>query len=148
MNQKENASNQKEEEFFVRLCLDVLFELLSFGNRRRLSKLERVGRRFHRMVENFFGKAPFIRSSCLIVVEPRLLFFNNLFLTTFYLTCTCPKKFSRIDLIFCMAMYFGSLLSRMRKFFRSGTGIEVYPGFDNFEKMPILARYTAITSCK
>ena len=42
---------------------------------------------------------------------------QSIFLTTFYLTCTCPKKFSRIDLIFCMDMYFGSLLSRMTKFF-------------------------------
>ena len=46
--------------FFVRLCHDIVFEVLSFGNRRQLTKLERVGRRFHRIAENYFAKAPFI----------------------------------------------------------------------------------------
>ena len=42
-----------------------------------------------------------------------------LFYTTFYLTCIfrVSQKFFRIDLIFCMDMCFGSLLSRMTKFF-------------------------------
>ena len=47
-------------QFFVFLCSDVLSDVLRFGTRHRLDKLERVGRRFHRIVGNFFYKAPFI----------------------------------------------------------------------------------------
>lgn len=47
-------------EFFIRLCGDVLVEVLCYGHRRRLIKLERVGRRFQAIVENFFGKKPFL----------------------------------------------------------------------------------------
>ena len=55
---------QKEDEnggFFVRLCLDVLLEALLFGNRRRLIKLEGVGRRFHQIIDNFIKEKPFLR---------------------------------------------------------------------------------------
>ena len=48
-------------EFIVRLCMDALLEVLGYGDRRRLIKLERIGRRYHRMIENFFNEAPFIR---------------------------------------------------------------------------------------
>ena len=51
----------KLEKFFIAICNDVLVEVLSFGNRRRLGKLECVGRRFNWTVENFFGERPFIR---------------------------------------------------------------------------------------
>ena len=37
--------------------------------------------------------------------------------TTFYLTYCLSQKFSQIDLIFCMGMYFRALLSRMTKIF-------------------------------
>ena len=58
--------------FFVRLCHDVVFEVLSFGNRRQLTKLERVGRRFHRIAENYFDKAPFLLLN--LRFSPRFLF--------------------------------------------------------------------------
>ena len=48
-------------EFIVTLCHDVLLEALLFGDRRRLTKLERVGRRFHWAIENFFRERPFLR---------------------------------------------------------------------------------------
>ena len=51
----------KKEKFFVILCGDVLLEVLQFGNRRQLVKVERVGRRLHWMVENFYGSQPFLR---------------------------------------------------------------------------------------
>ena len=51
----------KKEKFFVILCGDVLLEVLQFGNRWQLVKLERVGRRLHWMVENFYGGRPFLR---------------------------------------------------------------------------------------
>ena len=53
--------DQLEVRFFVILCGDVLLEVLQFGNRRQLAKLERVGRRLHWMVENRFDNRPFVR---------------------------------------------------------------------------------------
>ena len=55
------AEMRELEQFFVFLCADVLLDVLRFGSRRRLDQLERIGRRFHRIVENFFCKAPFIQ---------------------------------------------------------------------------------------
>ena len=46
-------------EFSVRLYGDVFLEIIGRGNRRQIVKLERVGRRIHWMVENFFGERPF-----------------------------------------------------------------------------------------
>lgn len=50
-------------KFHLNLCFDVLLEVLRFGDRgeHRLTKLERVGRRFHLIVENFIADAPFLR---------------------------------------------------------------------------------------
>ena len=44
----------------MRICIDALLEVLGYGDRRRLIKLERIGRRYHRLIENFFKEAPFI----------------------------------------------------------------------------------------
>ena len=51
----------KLEKYFIAICNDVLVEVLSFGSRLRLGKLECVGRRFNWIVENFFGECPPIR---------------------------------------------------------------------------------------
>ena len=48
-------------EFYLKFCFDVLLEVLQFGDRRRLTKLERVGRRLHHLVEKWFGEMPFLR---------------------------------------------------------------------------------------
>ena len=56
--------NKKEDggfEFIVRFCRDVFLEALLFGDRRRLTKLERAGRRFLLIIENFFKERPFLR---------------------------------------------------------------------------------------
>ena len=56
--------NEEEDggfEFIARLCSDVLLEALDFGDRRRITKLERVGLRFHLIIENFFKERPFLR---------------------------------------------------------------------------------------
>ena len=53
----------KLEKFFVKICTDVLIQILCYGDRGRLSKLERVGRRFHLIVTNRFGQKPFFRLS-------------------------------------------------------------------------------------
>ena len=56
-------NNDKEEaiEFYLSLCFDVLFEVFRFGNRCKLVKLERIGRRLHCLVEKCFLDVPFLR---------------------------------------------------------------------------------------
>ena len=68
------AEVRKLEQFFVSLCADVLSDVLRFGNRHRLAKLERIGRRFHRIVENFFNKTPLIRLNLELTCTRRFLF--------------------------------------------------------------------------
>ena len=55
--------NEKEEltEFYLKLYLDVLLEVLRFGDRYRLAKLERTGLRLHQIIENYFSEKPFLR---------------------------------------------------------------------------------------
>ena len=48
-------------KFYVRLCFDVFFEELSFGNRRQLAKLESIGRSFRIVIDQKFGVTPFLR---------------------------------------------------------------------------------------
>ena len=55
-------------EFYLTLCFDVILEVLQFGDRRRLTKLERTGRRFHHLVEKCFRDVPFLRLN--IGLEP------------------------------------------------------------------------------
>ena len=64
--------------FFVRLCHDSLIEVLSHGDRRELGHLERVGRRLHRTIENFFCERPFLLKN--IEVDPRFLTFLSVFI--------------------------------------------------------------------
>ena len=47
-------------QFSVKLCTDVFLDVLAFGNRRRLMKFERVGRRFYWSIENRFSKKPYL----------------------------------------------------------------------------------------
>ena len=65
-------SDDETTNFYVSLCFDVLLELLQFGERRGLAKLERIGRRFHQSVENFFAVMPFLRLD--LQIRPRFLF--------------------------------------------------------------------------
>ena len=58
-------------EFFLVLCHDVFLEVIHWGNRRQLIKLERVGQRFHSNVERFFSKTPFLR--LVLLIGARLL---------------------------------------------------------------------------
>ena len=59
----------KTVEFYLSPCFDVLEEVLRFGGRRRLAKLERVGRRFHRIIEQRLQDVPFLRLD--LQLEPR-----------------------------------------------------------------------------
>ena len=68
------AEMRELEQFFVSLCADVLSDVLSFGTRHWLAKLERIGRRFHRIVGNFFYKAPIIQLNLELTGTKRFLF--------------------------------------------------------------------------
>ena len=58
---KDDEEESVSVEFYVHLCLDVLLEVLHPGDRRPLTKLERVGRRFHWVIEKYFPDVPFLR---------------------------------------------------------------------------------------
>ena len=47
--------------FFVRICRDVLLQILIFGNRHCLTKLEFIGKRVHRTIEHYYKKSPCLR---------------------------------------------------------------------------------------
>ena len=60
------------------LCGDVLLEVLSWGDRRRLTKLERIGRRFHWSVVKFFGEMPFLRLNFELTTTTWYLFWYSI----------------------------------------------------------------------
>ena len=51
----------KNAAFFISMCDDVLVEVLSSGNRKQLVILTKNGKRFSRLVDCFFVRAPFLR---------------------------------------------------------------------------------------
>ena len=57
----QRCEEDEEIEFYLKFCNHVLFEVLQFGDRCRLTKLEGVGRRFHHLAEKWFGEMPFLR---------------------------------------------------------------------------------------
>ena len=69
----ESIGWKKTIGFFVRLCEDVVFEVLCYDDRRKLTKLELIGRRFHFLSENFFGEMPVLRLD--LKIHPGYLFF-------------------------------------------------------------------------
>ena len=64
-------------EFLIRLCNDVLLDVLRWGNRYELAELETSGRRFHWLIDRNFKEMPFLRLD-LEIISPYLLpyFFN------------------------------------------------------------------------
>ena len=50
-----------ELKFFVRLCNDVLLEVLKYGVRRELAELEKIGRRLFLIIDYYFKEAPLLR---------------------------------------------------------------------------------------
>ena len=71
------SGNDNVPAFVVRLCMDALLEVLGFGNRRQLIKLEQIGQRYYRMIEHFFKEAPFIR------ISPHFVAFRLVFWLSF-----------------------------------------------------------------
>ena len=61
-NQMEISSNGgKNVLFIVRLCSDVVLEVLCWGDRRQLALLEKFGKRFYLLIDGSFKGAPFLR---------------------------------------------------------------------------------------
>ena len=56
-------------DFPVHLCSDVLLELLRFGTRCNLARIEPIGRRFHRLIELYLRKAPFLFLSMQLTIR-------------------------------------------------------------------------------
>ena len=48
-------------EFIVRLCFDVLLDVLRYGDRDQLAGLEYIGRRLHFLIDKHIKGAPFLR---------------------------------------------------------------------------------------
>ena len=63
-----------EIEFYLRICGDIFLEILKFGDRRHLTKVERVGRRFHGLIDGYyyFAEKPFLRLN--LQLKPRFSF--------------------------------------------------------------------------
>ena len=72
-----DGTDDNDVEFYVALCHDVLFEVLQRGNRRQLVKLQRIGRRFYRMIETYFGVKPFLRLNFRLEPGFCFIFFYN-----------------------------------------------------------------------
>ena len=73
-------NNDKEEaiELYLRICSDVLFEVFRFGSRCKLAKLERIGRRFHWLIEKWFLDVPFLRLHLKLYPTGYLFFFSSI----------------------------------------------------------------------
>ena len=72
-------------EFFVVLCADVLLELMQYGDRRQLIKSERIGGRFHRLIEAYFRKKPFIRMDLRLSFVYLFITINNIFAFIYFI---------------------------------------------------------------
>ena len=96
---RQDGTDGNDVEFYVALCHDVLFEVLQCGNRRQLVKLQRIGRRFYRMIETYFGVKPFLRLN--FRLEPGfcfIFFHNSHFNSIMVRSCPviCPQIFKEM----------------------------------------------------
>ena len=120
-----NRMEEKNVKWFVALCYDVFLEVLRYGNRRQLVTLERVGRRIHRIVENYFGETPFLRLNLLL--EPRFSIFTILF-SHFCDNLLCYRHFGH-GLSACINYYAEIEASHLN--------VEYFPSFFRFNKIDI-----------
>ena len=71
---RKKAERKSLVEFLIRLCGDVLLDVLRWGNRYKLTVLEKNGRRFHWFIDRYFKEAPFLRLTLELI--PRYLYFT------------------------------------------------------------------------
>ena len=102
-------------EFYLYLCHDVILEVLQFGDRRPLVKMERIGRRFHWMIEKFFLNVPFHRLDLKLVPATGYFFFfphnynlaNKLYIYLIVCTTTnARRKQIGVKKFVCNFLYF------------------------------------------
>ena len=117
---------EKDVKWFVALCYDVFLEVLRYGNRRQLVTLERVGRRIHRIVENYFGETPFLRLNLLLM--PRFSIFTILF-SHFYDNLLCYRDFRH-----GLSAFIGNYYAEIEA---SHLNVEYFPSFFRFDKIDI-----------
>ena len=63
-----NSDRGKNIQFVVRLCSDAFLEVIYWGDRRKLTSLEKLGKRFHLLIDGCFEEAPFLRLD--LCIEP------------------------------------------------------------------------------
>ena len=64
-------------QFVVRLCNDILFDVIRFGNRRQLIELQRIGRHFQRFIDRNFRGSPLLILN-LLQINLQFVFLNYL----------------------------------------------------------------------
>ena len=64
-------------QFVVRLCNDILFDVIRFGNQRQLIELQRIGRHFQRFIDRNFGSSPLLFLN-LLQINLQFVFLNYL----------------------------------------------------------------------
>ena len=57
---KRKSKWSKNVDFTVRVCEDVLIDIISVGDRRQIAKIEDIGTRFQRCIERYRPERPFI----------------------------------------------------------------------------------------
>ena len=75
---KKKAESKSVVEFFIRLCGDVLLDVLRWGSRHQLAELEKNGDRFHWFIDFYFKKAPVLRLYLELLPPYPLLNFSNI----------------------------------------------------------------------
>ena len=60
-------------QFVVRLCSDLFLDVLCWGDRRQLASLEKLGKRFHLLIDGCFEGTPFLRLD--LYIEPKRYIF-------------------------------------------------------------------------
>ena len=100
----ETDTKRKElVQFVVRLCSDVFLEVLYWGDRRHLTKLEKIGRYLHWLIDGRFKRAPFL--SLDLYINWRVFYIKISFEISNYLLILVTKFVFRrnkyLKLIFC-----------------------------------------------
>ena len=73
---RKNTESKIFVEFFIRMCGDVLLDVLHWGDRYQLAELEKNGRRFFWFIDRYFKEAPFLRLNLELIP---LYFFSYFF---------------------------------------------------------------------
>ena len=72
-----NSDRGKNIQFVVRLCSDAFLEVIYWGDRRQLTSLEMLGKRFHLLINGWFEEAPFLRLDLRIAALKYIFVINN-----------------------------------------------------------------------